>query len=317
MNGKIVVASLVVIVIVAIAISVFAHEEREYAYIERVDLKLSKLNDSCADITFFVKIKRSRVLSANLSISVYDYATDILLKRRTISIPKDANELNITISFEKDKNYRVMFEIIKGDKTISSTGLILKNLRTLIPKEKELKLLLRDVDFEVKSVKGDRVTVKARFYIDALKSYTVKFHIKAIQFESNVLTSDKWLTLNLTSGKTTVVESDLEVVKDYNYLIKLEAWKNDYLIKSWSRCLNLAPTKRIPKNVSEEEVKFEVEKFVKPKEMAAIPMPTPVERHYPMTSYGKSMVATPGFEIVIGLIAIGGALAWRSGLKKL
>ena len=305
MNERFVVVSLLAIIAVAIALSFFAHEKREYAYIENVDLKLKSVNDSSADITFFVKVNKVDLSGANLSISVYDKYTGILLKRKILKLPDEACELNTTISFEKDRDYRVLFKIEKNGKTISSTGLTLRNLKTLIPKDRELKVFLRDVDFEIKSVEKGSVKVLTRFYIDSLKNYSVRFHIKAVQFESNVLASEKWLDLNITSGKTTIVESTLDVPKNYNYLVKLEAWRNSYLVKSWSRCLNLAPTKKIPKNISEEEVKFEVEKFVKPEVRAT---PTPVE-------YAKYTRAVPGFELIICIFALGGALIWR--LKRL
>lgn len=76
-------------------------------------------------------------------------------------------------------------------------------------------------------------------------------------------------------GKTLLVESNLTVPKDYNYLVKLEIWRNDALIKSWSRGLNLAPTKKVPENVTEEKVKFEVSQFVKTPSYTPAPMPVP------------------------------------------
>ncbi|RLI73568.1 hypothetical protein DRO97_07250, partial [Archaeoglobales archaeon] len=94
--------------------------------------------------------------------------------------------------------------------------------------------------------------------------------------------------------------------------IKLEVWRNGSLLKSWSKGLNLAPTKKIPENVTEEEVKFEVSEFVKPTtyyEGYPMPLPYPTPTPTPVPYYAPKK--QPGFEIVIGIIALGGAVVWR------
>jgi hypothetical protein len=188
----------------------------------------------------------------------------------------------------------------------------LRGLDTLLPKEKELKMTLKDVDFQILNVFDNVTTIRARFYVEAMEDYDdAVFHIKAIQFESNVLADERWMEVSVEKGKTLLVESNLTVPKDYNYLVKLEVWRNDALLKTWGKGLNLAPTKRVPENVTEERVKFEVSQFVKTPMPMYTPTPLPVPTPTPTPEYAKVQPKAPGFEILLAMLAIGGAILWR------
>ncbi|WP_052299994.1 DUF7490 domain-containing protein [Ferroglobus placidus] len=154
---------------------------------------------------------------------------------------------------------------------------------------------MKDADFAVLGVNDSRVVVLARFYVEALKDYEVLAHVKAVQYESNILADEFWKEAKIEGGKTALVEGNLTLPKDYNYLVKLELWRNGSLLKIWSKPLSFSPTKRIPKNETEKEVKFEITEFVR------TPVPTQIR-------YEKK--ATPGFELLALLIS-GGVALWR------
>ncbi len=323
-NGKIVALAIAVIFVVSIVSALMLpHEEittPQYVSIEKIDVKIEDVKDDTVDLTFLIKLRRSDVLSnTTLRFYVYDLKTDILLKEKSVAVPKkDGREINATLSFDKDKDYRVEINVEKDNKTVDSRILRLRYLDTLIPKDKELKVVLKDVDFKIVAVEGDKVTATVRFYLDSMKDYDVDFHIKAIQYESNVLADEKWIKAKLESGKTKVVEANLTVPKDYNYLIKLEAWRNGALLKIWKETLNLAPTKRIPKEEVEKEVKFEVEKFVKTPQLTSVegkvPQPTPA----PVGGFGVGRVPSapaPGFEALALIVAGGVAICLRKRLS--
>jgi len=190
--------------------------------------------------------------------------------------------LNVTL--RKDKDYRVVFEVKKDEKPVDSRVINLRNLDTLIPRNKELRVILKDADFRVVGVDNRTVRVQVRFYLESMDDYEILFHVK------------------VKSGATTLVYCNITVPRDYNYLIKLEAWRKGSLLKTWKSCLNLAPKKRIPKEEVEEEVKFRVEEFVK----TPIPLPTPTPLPY-RAKEGKIPMA-PGFEALLLIIALGGVV---------
>ena len=323
-----VLVSVAVILAVAVLLPLFVDvtgEERvtpEFIQIEKIDIRAKDVNDSHATLEFVVTVYRSKTVNnASLITSVYDKKTNLLVQKLKAEIPKEGSkgleEICVSTVLEKDKEYNIMFEIEKDKKIVSSRGMSLRGLDTLKPEDKELKMTLKDVDFQISDVRDDRVTVKARFYIETMENYNdTVFHIKAIQYESNVLADEKWFKMVVEKGKTVLVEGNLTVPKDYNYLIKLEVWRNGALLKSWSKGLNLAPTKRIPENVTEEKVRFEVSEFLKTSKPMPMPTPTPTPEVYKggKTLFGASAQksATPGFEVVVCVIALGGALLWRS-----
>jgi len=315
MNVRVVAISIILLSAIAVLLPFFVKvpaEEgprREFVRLEDIEIKAEKINDSHADIKFLISIYRSKtVTNATLIVSVYDGTTNLLLKKLELQIPEKSNEgleeINATISFEKDKTYNVGFRLEKDRKIVDTRWMSLKGLDTLLPKEKELKMTLKDVDFQTMNVIDNVTTVRARFYVEAMENYDdAVFHIKAIQFESNVLADEKWLDVSVEKGKTFLVESNLTVPKDYNYLVKLEVWRNDALLKTWSKGLNLAPTKKVPENVTEEKVRFEVSQFVKAPKPMYTPTPLPVPT--PTPEYARAQPKAPGFEVLLAMLAIG------------
>ncbi len=263
-------------------------------------MMVKDVNDSHATLEFIVTVYRSEIVkNATLRIYVYDRGTNLLLRRYEVKIPErrteGLNEIDATLSFEKDRSYRLKFLIVKDNKIADARIMSLSGLDNLIPKDKRLKVTLKDVDFQVVGVNDGKVNVRVRFYVQSLEDYNdTTFHVKAIQAESNVLADESWLRTDIHKGKTAIIESNLTVPKDYNYVVKLEAWRNGSLLKTWIEYLNLAPTKTIPKETTEKKVKFEVSEFVR------TPEPIP---------YTKTKA--PGFEITACTIALAIALIWR------
>lgn len=300
MKGKIVATILFAIFLVTVTLPLFVDVSGEVSriWIKNIDMKLKKVNESHAEIVFIIEL--SGKANATLLTKVYDMKTNLLLKE--IEKRVETSELNLTISFEKDKNYNIEFQLLVDGKVADKRGLSVRGLSTLIPKDKELKLNLKDADFEISNVTTEKVKVRALFYIESLRDYNdTIFHVKAVQFESNILADEKWIAEEIRKGKTQIIECNLTVPKDYNYLIKIEAWRNGSLLKSWSEPLNLAPTRKIPQNYTEEPVRFEVSEFIKPE--------TPVE--YGVDYTRELPKAAPGFEVVLALLALGGVILWK------
>jgi len=316
--GLILIATLVLLVTVGIS-----EEEREYIFIRKIDFKLEEVDESHAKIRFIVTVQRTKsVTNATLLAFVHDKLTNLLLGKFKLKIPKKdkegLQELNLSISFEKDKDYNVFFEIRKENTIVSSKGIVLKGLKSLVPKDKELKLFLKDVDFEILGIVGSKVTVGVKYYLESMSNYSLTLHIKAIQYESNILAAEKWMQAEIEKGKTILVKNNLTVPKDYNYLIKLEVWRENSLLKVWSNALNLAPKRKIPANITEKEIKFEVSEFIKPPFPAPTPVPTPlmapefgIVKGYKPETLRYKPATLPGFSFYLTLLSIGGLILWK------
>ncbi len=305
-NGRVVAITILAIFAIALILPLFSNvsSEEQRIWIEDVDMKLKSVNESHANIAFLVSIYRSNVVkNATLIAKIYDSRTNLLIREMEIRIPEKATagmrELNLSVSLEKDRDYRIVFRILKDNRFVDYRILRLTGLNSLIPKYKELKMELKDVDFEVANVSNKKVEIRMRFYIEAMRDYgDILFHVKAVQYESNILASEKWINANISKGKTVLLESNLTIPKNYNYLIKLEAWRNESLLKTWCKALNLAPTKKIPENFTEKAVRFEVSEFTKP---------TKVYQAYTE----KAVKKTPGFDFILAILSVGGAILWK------
>jgi len=305
-NEKIVIASLVILALIAVVFAITLPTGEGYALIEKISVKPVKINDSHAILEFDIKTRKSGLKNLNISASFIDVKTNLIVDELRKRIPEKTGEIyeiKIIHPLEKDKDYRVIFEIQKDGETLSSRGLNIYALYTLIPKDRELKVKIRDVDFKLIEEQDSRVLVEARYYIEAMENYSLRFHVKAIQFESNVLADEFWVDRYIQKGKTSMISFNLSLPKDYNYLIKLEAWRNEYLLKSWINSLNLSPTKRIPEGYKESEVSFKVSDFI----------PENIPRITPEKVVGREGKVAPGFEAIF-LILAGGFALWR--LKK-
>lgn len=295
MIGKLVLTFLIAILIIAVAIPIFVDISAQppgAVWIENIDMKLLNVNESHAVLVFSLKL--SKETKAEILTKIYDSMTNILLKETLIRA--EGKECNATLTLEKDRDYNVIFQLISNGEVLDRRGLNVRGLSTLLPAELELKLELKDVDFRVTRLLDGNVEVRATLYLESMRDYDdVLFHLKAIQFDSGILADERWLLKALRSGKTEIVEINVTVPLDYNYLIKIEAWRSETLLKSWSKTLNLAPTKKIPENYKEERVKFEVTDFLKE---------APVSTPYTPTA------KIPGFEVLFALAALGGVALW-------
>jgi len=296
MNEKVVIVAIVLIAIAAVAVSLASSKLESYGRFGEIDMKLEAVNESHVVITFISEIKKENLDEFTIRAKIYDYQTGLLLDdvKKNFQSPESKYEALLTIPFEKTKDYRIELILMREDKVLSLRHLQLKNLRSLVAENMQLEASMRGADFLLTGVKDGNVEFKARFYVESVKDYNVLARIKVVQAESNVLVDEEWMNTTLRKGKTNVIEADFVVPDEYNYIVKLEIWREGKLVKSWKDVIKLAPTKIVPKDVEEEEVEFEVEKFI--------------TEEVPDYERGAGM---PGFEVALALIAIAGVAAWR------
>ncbi|MBO8180722.1 MAG: hypothetical protein H0Z19_09665 [Archaeoglobus sp.] len=297
MNEKVVIVAIVSIAIAAVAVSLASSKFESYGRFGEIDMKLEAVNESHVVITFISEIKKENLDEFTVRAKIYDYQTGLLLDdvKKNFQSPESKYEALLTIPFEKTKDYGIELILMHEDKVLSLRHLQLKNLRSLVAENMQLEASMRGADFLLTGVKDGNVEFKARFYVESVKDYNVVTRIKVVQAESNVLVDEEWMNTTLRKGKTNIIEADFVVPDEYNYIVKLEIWREGKLVKSWKDVIKLAPTKIVPKDVEEEEVEFEVEKFVREE----------------VPDYAERGAGMPGFEVALALIAIAGVAAWR------
>jgi hypothetical protein len=275
------------------------------------------VNDSHAVLNFSILVQRSKTLeNVTLAVYLYDSKTSILLEKMKIPVENEfeneLQEINARISLERDRDYTIKFEAMRQSDQLFSKSFNIRGLSSLIPDYKKLKVNMNDVDFLVLEENNSRVKILARFYLYSLDDYSdVTFHLKAVQLESNLLADESWKEVDqINSGQTLLLESNLTIPRNYNYLVKLEAWRNGILLKKWSAPLKLSPTRTIPENVSEKEVELDISEFVQKGYQAPVPAPTPTPVPYP--AYREP---APGFEVWLAILSVSIVALLRKKLK--
>lgn len=305
MNLKQYIATITILLIIALIIAVIPAEKPQpkFARIDYVETKALNVNSSHVVLQFSVKIsKPEEMKNLTLRVKFVDIQTNLLISEFTESIPEKTKSDYTAIlecPVKKTCNYRVRILLEQDGKVLSRHEMRMVGLATLPPAEKSVEISVRDVDFRVLNKTSEFVTVRATYYIDTPNNYTVRFHVKAVQLESNVLADEYWETKSLQKGKTNLVSFLLTLRDGYNYNIVLELWNEDYLIDSWKNYLKFNPDRADRETGGEgKEEKFRVEDFI---EEERTPVPTEYE-------YGKRP-ATPGFEAILA-IASGGVAMW-------
>ncbi|WP_202319584.1 DUF7490 domain-containing protein [Archaeoglobus neptunius] len=296
MNGKLVVVAIGIIIAIS-AIVVAINMTESYGRFGEIDMRLESVNGSHAVITLLIDIDKTPSFNRfEIGAKIYDVRTNLLVGEYSKSFTGYGKyyRAEFTIPFEKTRDYQLKLILKKGERIYDTTHVNVRNLRYLVPEDMTLKASMAGADFLLTGSDNETVSFKSRFYIESLSDYDVVARTKVVQSESNVLVGDEWRNITLEGGKTNIVEADFTVPKKYNYVVKLEIWRNGKLVKTWKDYLNLAPKKIIPEGVKEENMEFEVDRFVKNEE-----------------DYARRSGAIPGFEVAVGLAAIGGALALR------
>jgi hypothetical protein len=272
-------------------------EEEGHVSLKNVEYSIESINDSHVVLNFTLDLEKTGSLNLTLVVKVFDSRTGVLLEKRKTNFESEKEglkEISSILTFEKDRSYRVRFEGFRDKTTYFIKEFHISGLGSLIPEERKLLLEIKDTDFIVEGEKNGKVLMKMRFYVYSMKDYDILFHIKAIQLESSLLAHESWTRAGTESGKTLLLETEMKIPANYNYLVKMEAWRDEMLLKKWEFPLKLSPREIVPEKMKEREIELNVSEFVKespPEYPAEIPKPRP-------------MTQTPGFEAFAAVLGI-------------
>ncbi len=304
MNLKQYFAIMVILLIAGVIITLIpaGKPHPEFARIEYVETRALDVNSSHVTLQFSVKVsKPEEMMNLSLIVKFVDVQTNLLISEFSERIPEKTKSDYVAVlvcPVKKNYNYAVRIQLERDGKILSRHEMRMLGLASLPPAEKSVEMTVRDVDFRVLNKTGDFVTVRATYYVETPGNYTVRFHVKAVQLESNVLADEYWETKTLQKGRTNLVSFTLSLRDDYNYRIVLELWNEGYLIDSWKDYLKFNPMEETKEQDKVE--KFRVEDFVVEEERTPMPVPS---------VYREKPLSAPGFEVALAVIA-GGVAVW-------
>ncbi len=241
----------------------------------------------------------------------------LLISQGSSSVPETEYDKTISVNqnlrIDRDKNYELRIFLFDNG-SIQDNGVInIQGLSILTPKSKDNKIVMSNIDFIVSGVDANRVSINPDIYLENTGSdisKNLKLMVKAREADSNLL-ADKTAseTGEIKSGTTVIKTVQLKVPDKYNYMVVVELWNDEILTNTWERPVLLAPTKTLPKESQEKKVNIEVSKFIREGQMETkMPVPTSTP---PIEYMPAEIRKEPGFEIIIGIIAISLVLIYR------
>ncbi|MBE8540056.1 DUF7490 domain-containing protein [Geoglobus acetivorans] len=294
--------TLLVILSAIIAAIPMEEEKSSFAYITDVETRAENVNSTHAELNFSIKMTKSKKIDGlYLRIKFFDASTNLLLNEFSRKIPEKTEEYHsesLTCTIAKNHDYRVKITLERDGRIYSTREIRIFGLSTIPPDDEKLEITIKDADFTVTGKSGDRVNITATYYIESLETYEgVRFRVKAVQLESNLLADEFWAERKVESGKTNLIKFNLTLPDKYNYRIVLEVWSKNYITGKRKDVVKFNP-----KTFKEESSKgdaFRVEDFIREQELR-----TPVSTPPPYMPR-----AAPGFELLTALIS-GGAILW-------
>lgn len=290
------------------------YEPPSYLIIREVDVKPLDITESYIDINMTAYLNHAGGKSNNAYMVVRATNRDagLLVSQGYTSIPNIEFDKTIAVyqnlRIDRDKNYELRIFLFDNGSVQDSGTINIQGLSTLIPKSKDNKIMMSNIDFIVSGVDSKRVSINPDIYFENRgpeTSKNLKLIVKAREADSNLL-ADKVIseTGDIKSESTVIRTVQLKVPDKYNYMVVVELWNDDILTNTWERPVLLAPTKTLPKESQEKKINIEVSKFVREGQMEA---KMPAIASTPPPSYATEMGQVkkePGFGILLVIFAI-------------
>jgi hypothetical protein len=300
------------------------YQPPSYLTIREVDVRPLDITDSYVDIniTAYLNHVGSETNNASMIVRAINRDAGLLISQGSTSIPETEFDKTISVyqnlRIDRDKNYELRIFLFDNGSVQDSGTISVQGLSILTPKSKDNKIVLNNIDFIVSGVDASRVSINPDIYLENTGpeiSKSLNIIVKAREADSNLL-ADKITsqTGEIKSEATVIKTVQLKVPDKYNYMIVVELWNDDILTNTWERPVLLAPTKTLPKESQEKKVNIEVSKFVREGQTGvAMPVPTstPPLEYTPAMGDIPGTKKEPGFEIIIGIIAILSVLIYR------
>jgi hypothetical protein len=200
-------------------------------------------------------------------------------------------------------SYRLVAVVYEGDKRKARGEITVNNLERLTPDSEKTGLSIEEIDFSVKKVSGDYVTLQADMYLennDGTPTGPFDIEVKAKELDAQLMADKQSTSIgDIAPGKIVVTNVTLTVPDQYNYHVEVLVWKNGTILKRGEGNVLLKPGTVVNEGSQFVTKKIETGKFVSSSDersegqapYAAAPYPT----------------RTPGFGGLLAVLGTAGA----------
>jgi PGF-CTERM protein len=236
---------------------------------------------------------------SHVQLKAYDTTSGLVVAEQT----RDAGFLGIrgsgsatqTLVLPRTGSYRLVSTVFENGQRKGQGEKTVYNLERLTPDIQETGLSITDIDFLVKKVAGDRVTIQTDIYFtndNRVPSGAFDIEVKAKEEDAKLLADKQRAHVESIQPDATRVSSvALSVPDQYNYVVEVLVWKNDTIVKRGEGNVRLRPGMQVKNDTQFVTKQIETSKFVGESGYSyASPVPT---------------TKSPGFGAPLVLVALG------------
>jgi hypothetical protein len=267
-------------------------------------------NVTGADVTLNVtsEVQNTYGVSSGISrvqLKAYDTSSGLVIQERT----GDAGYLGIrgsgsisqTITLPRKGSYRLVSTVFENGQRKGVGEITVYNLERLTPDSQETGLSISDIDFLVKKVTGDHVTIQTDVYFtndNRAASGPFDIEVKAKEEDARLLADKQRAHVESIQPDATRVSSvTLSVPDQYNYVVEVLVWKNETIVRRGEGYVRLRPGIQVDKNTQFVTKQIETSKFARESGMV-----TAIQQPY--TTMKSPGFGAPVVVIVLGLAAM-------------
>ena len=257
-----------------------------------------------AEVTLNVttEIQNSYGVSSGISrvqLKAYDTTSGLVIAEQN----HDAGFLGIlgsgsvtqNITLPRTGSYRLVSTVFENGERKGQGEKTVYNLERLTPDVQETGLSITDIDFLVKKVSGDKVTIQTDIYFtndNRVPSGAFDIEVKAKEEDARLLADKQRAHVESIQPDATRVSSvALSVPDQYNYVVEVLVWKNDTIVKRGEGNVRLRPGMMVKNDTQFVTKKIETSQFVGESGYAGSPAPYATK--------------SPGFGAPLVLVALG------------
>jgi hypothetical protein len=248
------------------------------------------------------EIQNTRGVSTGIShvqLRAYDTTSGLVVAEQN----RDAGLLGIggsgsvtqIITLPRTGSYRLVSTVLENDQRKGQGEKTVYNLERLTPDVQEIGLSITDIDFLVKKVSGDRVTIQTDLYFtndNRVPSGAFDIEVKAKEEDSRLLADKQRAHIESIQPDATRVSSvSLSVPDQYNYVVEVLVWKNDTIVKRGEDYVRLRPEMMVKNETQFVTKKIETSQFVSDSGYSRSPAPY--------------VTKSPGFDAPLVLVTLG------------
>lgn len=272
-------------------------EEESHYSITDMDISAEKTGTAFVDLnvtTYIEKYQGDPGKNTSLLLKAYSRESGLLVEQRQVELEflrnKETRAVSQSLSLPKTGSYELQAVLFEENTRKGSGNIRVYNLEALPADIQEIGIAISEMDFIVREVRDGKVVVESAIYLTnegKVASSDYRMLIRARELDARLLADKVWADTGRIEPETTVIKSvNLTVPDQYNYLVEVQVWNNNTIVKRGEDYIRLSPEVKLVEETPTTTRPIQTSEFESQEEFE-MPREEPEEA-----------METPGFETV-------------------